>query len=219
MATYTGNPAAGANNPCDGWVGYSGPSQTFSSIRGQANGTDPNVINTSGTPCYISASSTTNQFSNLYRGFFLFDTSSIPANATIISATLSLYGTGKTNGLGSPDIHIASASPASDSTLTNGDFDNIGTTSFGSVSYAGWSTSGYNDFVLNASGLANISKGSGARSRFSAQFSWDINNSFTGTWANGAASSFSCNMADNGTNKPTLFVTYSLNGGNFFAFF
>lgn len=220
MATLSFNPASGANDPLDGWVGFSGASRTFSSIIGETNGTDPNVINTSGTPFYLESSTTTNQFDNLYRGFFIFDTSSIPSDAIITSAKISLYGVNKGNGLGSPDLHITSSNPASNSNLVNADFDNIGSTSFGNISYDSFSTTGWNDITLNASGLANINKGTGARSKFALLSSWDINGSFTGTWASNVSSFFSIYMSDNGSNKPTLEVTFTVpSTPNFFQLF
>jgi len=214
MPTITVYPAAGANDPVDGWVGIGGQNSTFPTIRAVATGNDSNVTNASGTYVYIGASTTSNQFSDLYHGYILFDTSAIPSDAVITSATFSLFGTAKSNGLGSPDIHVGASNPASNSNLVNADFDKISRTSFGSVTYAGWSTSAYNDFTLNASGLSNISKGTGARSKFSVQFSWDINNSFTGAWVSSAASSFSAYTADQGGtgNDPKLVVTYTVIG-------
>ena len=62
------------------------------------------------------------------------------------------------------------------------------------------------DGYSSVSGLANITKG--GVSSFSTRLSWDINNNFTGTWAASATSSLYCYSADNGSNQPTLSVTY-----------
>lgn len=104
---------------------------------------------------------TTNQWRALDRAIFTFDTSAIPDSDVIISATLSIYGSNKLdNGTAiSPDINVYAASPASNYNFTASDYGQIGITAQSTaITYTGWSTTGYNDFVLNAAGLGNISK-------------------------------------------------------------
>lgn len=139
---------------------------------------------------------------------YTFSTSTIGAGSTISDATLSLFGTAKTNALGSPDLHLAGATPAADNTLASSDYPNVQATSFGNVTYANWSTTAYNDVTLDANGIANVNKT--GISRFSARTDWDINNSFTGVWASAALSNLTHNTADAaGTaNDPKLVVTY-----------
>ncbi len=209
FSTLIAVPVAGANDPCDGWVGYGGTG-SFTTLRNQASGTDANVTAGSGTIIYVSTAGAGTDFTNLYHGYFLFDTSSIPTTNTITSATFALYGTAKADALGDFELHVGSCSPAANNTLANADYNDVGRVTFGSVTYAAYSTVGYNTITLNASGLANITKGVGARSKFSAQCNWDMNDNFTGVFALSSVSSFSCNMADNGSNKPTLTVEYSL---------
>jgi len=95
----------------------------------------------------------------LFRSIFLFDTSSIPDNDTISSATLSIYGNGKVDAQSNaPDINIYSSAPASNTALAGGDYDSFGSTAFSTaITYANWSSS-YNVFSFNANGIANISK-------------------------------------------------------------
>lgn len=95
------------------------------------------------------------------RSIFLFDTSALPDDAIISSAVLSFYGESKSDGLSAtPNINVYSANPASDVALVGADYSTCGSTPFCDtpVTYAGWSTSGYNDFTLNATGIAAISK-------------------------------------------------------------
>lgn len=192
----------------DGDARRSSVNETFSTIRGGAG----TAMNDTAASHFVTlaATSTSNQYSELRRFIALFNTASLTASANISSAVLSLFGTGKTNGLGDPDLHIASSTPASNTTLATGDYSNVGSTSFGNVTYAGFSTVAYNDITLDSNGIANISK-TGV-SKFSALLSWDINNSFTGAWSSLAQSYLSFNSADQGatTNDPKLVVTYTL---------
>ena len=213
FSTLTAYPDAGdpGTTTIDGVVQRSGVNETFGTIRGGAGTLATNATDFLFT-AQLDATGTTNQYSRLRRSIALFDTSSLTTSASISSATIGAYGWGKTNALGSADWHVGSATPASNTTLAASDYGNCGTTSFGSIAYASFSTSGYNDITLDSNGLGNISK-TGV-SKFSFQLSWDINNSFTGSWANSAISNFDNYSADQAgtTNDPKLVVTYTLGG-------
>ena len=195
----------------DGYVRRGAVDQTFANIRagaGTASGdTDTNV------DMRLDASTTTDQFALLDRHIILFDASSIPDTDVISTATLSAFGQSKANAIGSPDYHIAASTPASNTALVYADFSQVQTTSFGSITYANWSTSAYNDVVLNASGISNISVTD--ISKFSSQLSWDINASFTGTWSSAANSLFGEYFADQTgtTNDPRLTVIVTEGSG------
>lgn len=206
--TATFYPVAGANSPVDGTVQRGIVDETLTAIRSGA-GQTANVTNASVGAPEITTSSTTNQFRQLTRVIYTFDTSSIPVSATIESATLSLFGVSKNNSLGgSPEIDIVAATPPATNTLAASDYGQLGSTVFASKTYAGWSTSAYNDFTLNANGIANITKG--GVSKFGARVNWDTDNSFTGTWASLSDVRFNHYMADQtGTdNDPKLVVVY-----------
>ena len=124
------------------------------------------------------------------------------------SATLSLYGTNKENGLGSPALVIDVPAPASDSSLGNTDFNiaNWAGAEKGRISYANFNKAAYNDIALNTNAVraAGITKLGG-------RLSWDFDNSATGLkWASGGFSSFSWTSAGNGSNKPKLCVSYTV---------
>lgn len=204
LTQYPGS--IGANDPVDGVVSRTTVDETWTTIvagAGKGTGVGIGYIN-----IRTIATATSNQFERIERGIICFDTSALTAGATISAVVLSIRGTGKTNGLGSPDLHVCSATPANTNNLVNADYGQLGTTSFGNVAYADYSITGYNDITLNASGISNISKT--GISKFGTRLSWDINNNFTGTWASGANSRLSYNAVAFGSNFPTLVVTYTV---------
>ncbi|MBA7713106.1 hypothetical protein ES703_122104 [subsurface metagenome] len=97
----------------------------------------------------------------LSRGIMLFDTSSIPNDAAIFSAILSLYGLAKYDmNSATPNINIYSSNPGSNIALVGTDWATLGSIPFCNtpIAYADWNIGVYNDFILNAAGLAAISK-------------------------------------------------------------
>lgn len=105
----------------------------------------------------IVADSVTDMWRQNARGFFLFNTS--PIGTDIVSAaTLSLRGTNNLNDLGSvAAVNVFSSAPASNIALAAGDYDSVGTTPFStSIPFGSWLNLAFNNFVLNASGIANI---------------------------------------------------------------
>ena len=110
---------------------------------------------------YVSTA-TSGRFSTVMRGGFGFDTASLGAGATISSATFSLYGSSKQNSFtsGGASAVLCKFAPGSKTAAATSDYGTIDKTlqSDGSIAYASWSTSGYNDLTLNATGLGNINK-------------------------------------------------------------
>lgn len=95
------------------------------------------------------------------RSLFLFDTSALTSAATISSAVLSLYGTQKNDSNNAtPDIDIYTANPAANTSLALSDYSSFGSTSQtgAPIPYASMSTTGYNDFPFNATGIGNVNK-------------------------------------------------------------
>jgi hypothetical protein len=157
----------------------------------------------------------------IYRRIFLFDTSSLTASATISAATESLYGTAKSNEItgGTWAYGIYSSAPASNTAIAAGDFDSLGTDIFSDtiITYASWGTTGYNDYVLNATGLAAISKTSITKTG-KREVYYDAS---TGTPDNAAGTKtivVTSNDSDNGSNKPKLVVTYISGAGGAFLY-
>lgn len=201
----------------DGRLSRTGVDESFATIRAGAGTIAENTL-TNVTVVSLQASTTLNQFQTLRRGIFTFDTSALTSSATISAVTLSLTGSGSTPavGAGATSMHITSASPASNNTLVASDFSNVGETSFASIPTGSYLSTGYNDFVLNASGIANVSLT--GISRFGSRIGWDMDNSTTGfTWASGAFSAIGCTFADQTgtTSDPKLTITYTLPSTNY----
>lgn len=135
----------------------------------------------------ITATSTTDVYSTLSRGIAVFDTSSITDSDTVDSGTFSLQATSKGTGM-SQEVAITIGVTASNTALAASDFQtNTSTTRFADtdISIASINTAGsYNDWTLNAAGVANINK-SGV-SKFSFRMSCDVNN-VAPTWVSSAA--------------------------------
>lgn len=219
FATLSAMPVAGANSPCDGPVNRVSQNETFATIIAGAGNQGGLTTTTSDTQCGLKASTTTNQFSDLRRSIFNFDTSALTGSANISATTIGIVYNFKTNGLGDADPHFCGATPAATNAIPASDFSNIGTTSFGSIGYSSVNTDNttYNTISFNASGIAAVSK-TGITS-IGEKISWDMNQSFTGSWSSGADTRVQGIFADEtGTSKdPTLTVTYTLGGSTFIS--
>ncbi len=104
-----------------------------------------------------------NVYGGIWRSVFLFDTSAFPDSVDISGATLSIRGRSKADDAGvDPHFNIFACDPASNTALVDADFDRANwspSTAFSSaIDYSGWNLSDYNDFTLNASGIAAINK-------------------------------------------------------------
>ena len=228
--TLTTYPDASINNvTVDGHIGYgwlgavaqfdNTVDMVFSTLRGQATGSGANY--SQGNCIGVSSNTTTDQFRGIMRGYMTFDTSVLGTQAQVINATLSLY-TGQdqpaSTGLGSGDsMHVVASTQASNSDLVVADFPAVGSTSFGAKALNTWTPSGfsipggYNDLALNSSGLAAVSLT--GITKLALRMGWDLNNSFTGTWASTTESGTVWTSADSGTGTaedPKLVVTYEV---------
>lgn len=196
----------------DGVVYHQVADQTWAQIRDGA-GTHADDSGAAPSAPEIKANGATNEWFRIMRLILLFDTSSIPDDAIITGAILSLYGKGKRDDAGwTPSIGIYSSAPASDTELVAGDYDSLGTTILSSViSYADFNTDGYNAFTLNAAGLALIDKT--GISKFGArEVTYDVANSAP-AWSADAEFYFWVYMAEQGDSyKPKLVVTYTIPG-------
>lgn len=107
----------------------------------------------------LQAYSTASRYTYLYRSIFLFDTSALPDIVEITDATFSVRGQAKTDtNAKAPNLNVYSSAPASNTAVVAGDYDSLGETPFCDtpITYAGFSTAAYNNFLLNAAGIAAI---------------------------------------------------------------
>lgn len=196
--------AGSGGNSVDGHVRRSGQNVTFSSIRDEAVGTNVSKTSIAQTMARLQASTTSNQFQRLDRGVTTFDTTPVPANATITSVQLTVYGSAKGSGLGQPDLDVVDVSLAATNDIVTGDYDAFGTTVYASVAYTSYaSAGGANNFSVPA---ASVTKE--GVSQYGFRTSWDTDNSAP-SWVSGADTYFSFTNADNGSSIPCLTVEYT----------
>ena len=217
--TYFPDPGTSGPDSVDGTVlqDYgTGNGVAWSTIRNKASGTSAAPSSAQATVVDMIADNVSNEFKALKRGFFLYK-NNIAGGSTINSATVSLRGRAKSDGLSAtPDINIFASNPATNTDLVTADFDAISRTPFSTaVTFAGFSTAGYNAFALNASGLAAIPPGGVAK--FSAQNeNYDVDN-VAPAWTSLARSLFTIDFVEQaGTaNDPKLDVDWTeVTGGN-----
>ena len=145
----------------------------------------------------------------LARALFLFDTSSIPDNDSVSSATMSLYVSSVNDGDndGLDYVNIYTTTPASNTALVTGDYDQFGTTAQATaIDIGNITTSAYNDWILNSTGLTNISKT--GITKFGTREGHDAENSAISV---DLRNDISCNYADTAgtTSDPKLVVEHS----------
>ncbi|MCL9971949.1 MAG: hypothetical protein NBV63_00885, partial [Candidatus Pacebacteria bacterium] len=212
--TSTFYPASGGTAPVDGLVRYdpSATGGTWATARGNA-GTGANH-----TDSYLSVrlrgATTANQWRTLDRSIAGFDTAALPDSDDVAAATLSVYGAFKNNtgSYGGLKVVVDYTAPASTNALVAGDFnvtrwDSV-KQSNAEISFASWNTSGYNDYELNATGFAKVSKT--GLTWFGFRTDSDLNNSEPG-WENNVESDAGFYAADNvgTTADPKLVVEHS----------
>lgn len=179
-------------------------SETFATIiAGAGNQVTGSSLNATIMGVELDASTTTNQFGFNGRVIMLFDTSSLPANATVTSAYITIPPVSVLSNLGGPTLKLVSASPASTSSIVAADYSTLGSTAF----YSGVPSGSANtDLTLNSSGLANINIG--GISKFGGMSAWDLAGSFTGAWNSGTTSNIIWAAFSSGT-FAKLTVTYT----------
>lgn len=205
-------------NTVDGIVGRLGANLIWSEIRG-ATGNYKDDSGQSEMWGNIRGSGAVSKYESLKRAILLFNTAAIDDDITIATAILKMHCSSKINELNGEDsensrLILVASNPASNTGLDVSDYVDLGTTHFGqSDIQANINTGAYNDIVLNATGIAAISRI--GITKFGTRYGWDCDNTTTGfTHAINSRQAITAYFADRaGTAEdPTLVVTYPLPG-------
>ena len=176
------------------------------------------AVNATGTTATVFTGKNASNQWKIERPFLPFDTSALPDNATITSASLTLTVSGKQNSFddGRDYLTLVSASPSSSTTLSSSDFDNLTTTeliaSAERKDITSLATGSPATFTLSPSGLATISPT--GTSYLALREGHDLENvaptGASATLANGVT--FAASESSGATSDPVLSVTYTLGG-------
>jgi len=146
----------------DGYVGYN-TSLVWATTHDASVGllADYTSINTFS----AATESLTGNIFSIYRTFLPFDTSAIPAEAVITSATLSIYPTSVSiieNDLGENYLGVVQTTQANSTILSNTDYNECGATTTptlgATMNLVDMTANAYNIFTLNSTGLTWIKK-------------------------------------------------------------
>lgn len=158
---------------------------------------------------WLRASHTTNQFKHLARVYMEFNSSALPDDCTINSAIVGTTGHISTvTTLGVPALSLVGFNPATNGTAVFADFNKFSNTRYATdISGGSWSTSGYNNFTLNAAGIGNISKT--AYTNTGIILSWELDG-FGGIWEDYQQILFYIQTQEHGTTgQPFIEITYT----------
>jgi hypothetical protein len=196
----------------DGYTLYSGAEvANWAVLRATAAGTATDDVAGPAQFAFANAGTTSNQYDQLYRYFCLFNTGDIDSGDTKVSATLELYITHITNDLGgSHSMSMVTSDPASDTALVTGDHDTLGTTiQAPNRTLASMSTSSYEAWTLNATGLGNVDLT--GISKFGIVLTLDLADSPTPTWGSNETIRIAGHHADysDTTTDPKLVVVHT----------
>jgi len=156
----------------------------------------------------FTSDTTENMWNTFHRLVFIFDTSDLPNDCTIDSATLVIKCTAKSDALSfTPDVAVYGATTLSDTNVVAADYQTVASTVFSNVIAYGDITAGQNQtFTLNAAGLAAISK-TGKTKFCLRNANCDVANSAP-SWASSVSSAISFSQSGSIT-KPVLTVNYT----------
>lgn len=195
----------------DGRVRNSVTEDDWSVVRDAATGTGADPSGTGNSAAYFSAGGTSTKWVAFSRYFALFDVTAISDSDTVTSATFEMVMTGITDNY-SQSIVVCTTTPASNTNLVTGDFNQVGTadqstrTALSSLTV---DDATYNALTLNSTGIGNVDL-SGNICKFGIRLSGDIDDDEP-TWAFDTTVQIQPRQADDtGTSKdPKLVVTHS----------
>ncbi len=134
--------------------------QVWDTIHDQATGTSTGDDDAT-VAVVIRADADTDEWDQFQRGFFLFDTSALPDNDNVDSATFEFVLTGTLDDDMGLSLALVLTTPASNVAITTADYDQTGAVDQATqVTLASLTNDGatFNVITLNSTGLGNISK-------------------------------------------------------------
>lgn len=198
---------------------HAGGGTTYASVQSAAT-TQSGGVTAQGDPNFGATSEAVRGtwFSNngyiIQRAVLQFNTSSLTSSASISAAQINLFGTqvsdAQADGKDFVTIvtsHIASLTTVATTDWANIDYNSEQIASASRISEASWSTTGYNQFPLNATGISNISKV--GTSKFGTVDGHDLLNTAPAQ-NNGLEDYAVFTSSASASNKPQLVVTYTV---------
>lgn len=211
-STFYPNPGTGTA-PIDGTVRRTHAGESFTNIRGNT-GTEARNTETDDAVILLQANNTgATNWTAMGRSLVGFATGAvIGSGENVTSATLSFRGTTVSNHF-SQSVVIDRNVPTNQAQLATGDYnlaewDGVEQAT-NRIALSSWSTSGYNDFTLNATGISNIAKGSG-NSWYGGRCSADFDNSSPSPTNNFARAEAYFADQTGTTNDPKLVVVHEV---------
>lgn len=157
----------------------------------------------------VTASTTTDEYTQAGFPGLLFDTSTIPSDATVSAVTLKITGALKGDefplGTGA-NLVVTGFAPADGGTFVAGDFKNTGTTNYGSLAYSSFNAAGANTITLDTSCVTKA-----GLTKLSVMFADMFSGTLSASWASGAQTYVNFYSAETATaaDRPLLTVTYT----------
>ena len=196
----------------DGILHYAGSGAAYGTYRNHAG----NYVNTGLTfsTVELDADTVSNKFVELDRTYYEFNMSNaspaIPSNSIIDSITVSIPGTDRgTNqqGLGVQTFVLTRFRPATNGTAVSSDFNKFDDDKLSDNTYTSSTVhiDSYNNFTLNAAGLANFS--TSGYNNYMLRNEWDRTNT-SPTWSSGAITQQDFDMWEHGDYLAFIKVTY-----------
>ena|SRR3990167_202737 len=198
----------------DGIVGYSiGDTTTWASIHDKTDGDASTTVDSGTTGIVMIRRDASNNWVDMRRGILLFDTSSITNNFTVQSGTFSIMPNTINNNDFTDSMTLCASTPASNTSLVVGDYDQYGATKFATdVTVASMGAGTYSNWGLNDSGIAAVNV-SGV-TKFALLCTNDFANTTPGGTGDGRTQ-VTFRLADytGATSDPMLIINYSSGGG------
>lgn len=210
--TFLSDPSP-ETNTTDGYAGSNG-TRTWAAHMAHAGNVYQDTSSTTYTGYYASGPGSSD-FSFVYRGISLFDTSVIGAGGEVTAGTWEAYGSSKSDPAGwGGGCNIYSSNPASNTGLTGTDWATCGSTEWATtIAYADLNTSAWTAWTLNATGRAAVVM-DGITKTSQRETTYDVGAS-TPTWSASKTWKYAIYSADLGGEgfDLKLVLTYTPGGG------